>query len=381
MILDLLSGRRREPAECVIRVGSAAKEIGDLYPFLTEVSVDSSRSKPALATLEFESRRDEHGRWLIEDDGRLIPWEPIVIEAVFGSASEEIMRGYIREIRAEYPEDAASAGVTVECRDSSFVLDREHVRKAWGTDVPVSDQLVVAEILAKYGLTPDSANGSGQSGLVLNQDGTDIEFLRKRAEANGYELIFCENMVYFGPMRLDSEPQPTMMIYAGPDTHCIRFSAREDGHQADLVAYDRAEQEGTGTVSENLSPDLILLGREAASSSGKGLPDFSWRLSHQGGMSEEEWKARAQRKINELSLKVHAKGELDGSLYGHVLRVGEPVGVDGIGERYCGTYLVDTVRHRFNAEGYRQSFELLRNGYGDNLGARVGSRLAGVLGA
>ena len=38
-LLDLLSAKLREPAECIIRVGAAGEEISDLYPFLVEVSV------------------------------------------------------------------------------------------------------------------------------------------------------------------------------------------------------------------------------------------------------------------------------------------------------------------------------------------------------
>ncbi len=380
MILDILTAQRREPAECIIRVGNSGEEIADLYPFLTGVTVDAGRAEPAVATLTFESRRDEQGRWLVQDDGRLAPWEPIVIEAAFGSATEEVMRGYIREIRADYPEDAGDARVTVECRDDSLALDREHVREVWGGDAPTTDQVIVATILGKYGLAPDRDNGPGLTGLVINQDGTDIDFLRRRAEANGYDLIFRGGTAYFGPMRLDAAPQATIMVQAGEGTNAVRFSVRDDGHQADRVAFDRAETRGSGTVSETVDPDLPLLGNEAAGSAGSGLPDFAWRMSRQGGMGEEEWRARAVRRANDLSLKVRGEGELDGSLYGHVLRVGEPVGVDGVGERYGGTWFVDTVSHRFSSDGYRQSFTLLRNAYGDNLGSGAGGVLAGVLG-
>ncbi|MRR13396.1 hypothetical protein EG835_13290, partial [bacterium] len=238
MILDFLSSKRREPAECIIRVGSAGLEIADLYPFLTEVTVDAGRAEPAVATITFESRRDEQGKWFVQDDGRLAPWEPIVIEAAFGSDTEEVMRGYIREVRADYPEDAGSARVIVECRDDSLALDREHVREVWGGDAPTADMVIVPTILAKYGLAPDPANGSGQTGLVINQDGTDIEFLRSRAEANGYDLLFRGGMAYFGPMRLDAEPQETIMVYAGEATSAYRFSVKDDGHQADRVAFD-----------------------------------------------------------------------------------------------------------------------------------------------
>ena len=377
-LLDLLSAKVREPAECIIKVGAEGEEITDLYPFLVEVTVDATRKRPSVATLNFETRRDEQGQWQVQDSGVFAPWEPIVIEAAFGSTTEEVMRGFIREIKASYPEDAGATTVTVECQDDSLQLDRGHVREVWGGDAPTTDQVIVTTILANYGLTADPANGPGQSNLTVNQDETDIAFLRRRAEANGYDLLFREGMVYFGPMQLDAEPQETIMIYAGEATNCLRFDVNDDGHQADQVHFDRAEISGAGTVSETVEPDLPLLGNEPATGQGAGLPEFAWRMNRQEGLSEDEWMARAQRRANDLSLRVKADGELDGSLYGHVLRVGEPVGVDGTGERYGGVYFVDTVKHVFNFDGYRQSFNLLRNAYGDNLGGASGL-LSGVL--
>jgi len=376
--LELLSAKRREPAECIIKVGPAGGEITGLYPFLVEATVDTTRDRPAVAILRFETRRDEQGQWRVQDSGVFAPWEPIVIEAAFGSTTEEVMRGFIREIRADYPEDAGETTVTVECQDDSLQLDRRHVREAWGADVPTTDQVVVATILANYGLIPDPANGAGQSNLTINQDETDIAFLKRRAEANGYDLLFREGKVYFGPMQLDAEPQEVIMVYAGEATTCLRFTVSDDGHQADQVSFDRAETSGEGTVSETVRPDLPLLGNEPATGQGAGLSEFSWRMSRQEGLSEDEWMARAQRRANDLSLRVRAEGELDGSLYGHVLRVGEPVGVDGVGKRYGGVYFVDTVKHVFNTDGYRQSFRLLRNAYGDNLSGG-GGLLSGVL--
>jgi hypothetical protein len=77
--------------------------------------------------------------------------------------------------------------------------------------------------------------------------------------------------------------------------------------------------------------------------------------------------AVAQRKANEFSMKVHATGSLDGTAYGHVLQVGHPVAVDGIGSTLGGVYYVDTLNHQFTIDGYVEKFTLLRNAYGDNL--------------
>ncbi len=376
MVLDLLSSKLREPAECILKVDG--EEIADLYPFLTEVTVETSRSEAWNATWRFESRRDEQGKWTVQDAGLLAPWKEIVVEAAFGSHTEEVMSGFIREVSADYPEEAGATAVTVQCQDRSLALDREHVRTVWGAEAPTDDQTIVRAVLAAHGLSLDPESGTGLSGLVVNQDGTDIRFLRDRAEANGYELIFDGDTVYFGPMRVDADPQATIMVYAGRDTNCLRFSARADGHQPDRVAFDVAAATGAERVERVVEPDLPLMGTEAADSGGAGLSDFAWRMTRQGGANEEELVARAQGKANELAMKVKGEGELDGSLYGHVLRVGEPVGVDGVGDWLGGIYYVDKVKHRFSLDGYRQAFTLLRNAYGDNFSAG-GNPLAGVL--
>ena len=367
-LLDLLSEPLREPAGCIVKVDD--EEITDLYPFLVEVTVECSRTKWCEATLRFESGRDELGNWSVQDDEVFVPWKTVSIEAAFGDHTEDIVTGYIRQVDAKYPEDQGSAAVTVFCRDASLKLDREHVRVIWGTEEePISDTQVLEQIVVdRHDLALHDDNGAGQEGLVQqNQDSTDIAFLQKRAEANGYELLFEDDTLYFGPMRIDAEPQATILVYAGPSTNCLSFSVTDDGHKPDKVAFEVAAPEGTEVVEQVVEPDLDLMGKIAASSMSAGLDDFAWRLSREGTRSEEELLAVAQRKANEFSMKIRAEGELDGSMYGHVLRVGHPVGVDGIGTWLGGVYYVDTLTHKFNLDGYRQAFTLLRNAHGDNL--------------
>jgi len=382
MLLDLFSEKERAPAECVITVDGM--EIADLYPFLLEVAVETSRAEAATASLTFETRRDELGKWTVQDAGVLVPWARIVISAAFGSRVEEIMRGYIREVNLETPQDAGAAQVKVECQDDSLRLDREHRRVTWGTaDLPSSDSQLLSEILVTYGLAADPENAAGQDRLVgVAQDDTDIKFLKARAEFNGYELIFRDGRVYFGPMRLQADPQDTLLVYAGAATNCLSLSLRADGHQADAVAYDAPAESGDATTPETVYPDLPLLGTTHADSSGAGLEDFVWKLSAEAGADAQRLQTLAQMKANDLDIhRVQGEGELDGTLYGHVLQAGLPVPVDGLGDWMSGIYYVDSVSHSFTSGGYKQRFRLLRNAYGDNLDSVSGiaGALAGVL--
>jgi len=375
-LLDVLTDKFREAAECIVSIDD--EEMIDLYPFLLEVSVSTSRNEAATATLRFESRRDELGQWIVQDAGILKTWAKVTITAAFGDHTEEVMRGFIREVKVDYPAEA-NATVTVECQDDSIALDRQHQRKSWGADVPTSDLTIFNEIVSAYGLIPHADNAQGQHEIVINQDDTDISFLKKRADANGYELVFSEGNVYFGAWRVDAEPQPTIMLHAGKATNCVSFSSNADGHQPDSVAFEAAESHGNGVVQESVISNLPIMGIESADSTSAGLDDFSWRMSREGGADQNELMAKAQKKANELAMKIKAEGQLDGSLYGHVLRVAEPVGIDGVGDWVGGIYYVDSVSHTFNYEGYSQQFKLLRNAFGDNLETGVGSALAAVV--
>lgn len=364
-MLDLFTTPLRAPGECIVRIDGA--EIDDLYPFLMEVGVDTSRSDAAEATLKFETRRDVDGAWIVQDDERIRPWRAIRIEAAFGDDVQEVMRGYIREVQVELPEDTGAAQVTVTAQDESLRLDREHKRRPWGADGPTTDSAIATTIIGEHDLTPEAPPGPGQSNLVVNQDETDIRFLKKRAEANGYELIFRDGKVYFGPRRFEVAPQPTIMVYAGSSTNCRSFNIADDGHQPDKVTYEIAAETGAEAESATVEPDLQPLGPEPATSKEVLDDRFAWRVSREGEAEPGRMCEVAQARANEASLKLKAEGTLDGTLYGHVLKVGLTVGVDGVGSRHSGTWYVDSARHTFDIDGYAQDFTLLRNAYGDNL--------------
>jgi hypothetical protein len=170
------------------------------------------------------------------------------------------------------------------------------------------------------------------------------------------------------------------LVYAGADTNCLSLSATTDSHQADAVAFDAPATTGAASTERTIKPDLPVLGSTHATSAARGLTPFTWKLSGEASADEKRLEAQAQRKANEFDIqKVQAEGELDGTLYGHVLLAGQLVPVDGLGDRFSGTYYVDSVTHTFNAQGYRQRFKLLRNAFGDNVSSV--SSLAGALSA
>lgn len=369
LLASLFTETFRDPAECLVKVDG--EEISHLYGYISEIKVQCTRAEGCTATITFDTRRDEEGTWLVQDDDALLPWKPIEIIAAFGSSHEEpVMQGYIQQVDASYPDLQGSASVTVHCRDSALLLDREQHRLSHGTeDAPVSDGDILQTILGSYPeLSASADNADGQASLIqVNQDDTDISFLRSRATANGYELLFEGNEVYFGPPRVDADAQSPIMVYAGNSTNCVNFSVSFDGHQPDKVAYEVASREDDSITEQEVVSDLPLMGTASADSSSAGLGDFTWRLTRPGALADGELQGVALGRANEAAMKIKATGQLDGTLYGNVLHVGKPVVVDGVGTRYNGTYYVDAVDHLFNYDGYKQDFKLLRNAHGEDI--------------
>jgi hypothetical protein len=387
-------------ATCKVEV--AGTEISQLYPVLGEVTVDARRGQATTAELRFHGMRDQYGNWNVQDaGGQFLPWQPVTISAVFASSTQEVLRGYVRDIAAEHPEDQGQATVVVSCQDESLALDRMHQRRVWGGDAPTTDLAIVQQVLGDYGLSlqqttpaPDAGGpgagatadpGPGLQGIVVYQDSTDARLLRDRAEINGLELLFESGTVYFGRPRLEAVPQGRINVYAGASTNCVSLSVRADGHMPDTVGYDLLDTgtAGNGSASPASARTLVTsnlppLGPQPATSAGAGLQDFVWLLSREGGRDPAELAALAQAKANDASMKVRADGEVDGSIYGQVMQVAQPIEVDGVGSTFSGTYYVDAVNHRFNDQGYRQRFTLLRNAYGDNLSATPLSTAGGA---
>jgi len=266
----------------------------------------------------------------------------------------------------------------IDCRDETLALDQTHRTVVWGADTPTSDQEIVRRIAGEHGLVVSSGSGNGQSGIEVNQNGSDIGFLRERARVNGYELYARGGELYFGPMQTELAPQPTLMVYAGRRTNCLSIDITDDAHRADAVRFETAPADGDEPVSEAVTSDLPPMGTEAARGQTSSAGASEWRMERAGGAPEEEVRATARGLANEEAMRLSAQGEADGALYGHVLLTAAPVAVSGIGTRYGGRWYVDTVTHRFSPEGYAQQFRLIRNAYGDDL-AGAGGVLSAVL--
>ena len=370
LLSGLLDPPIRTPAACLIEIGQDRTNPGALNALVKTVDIITSRKEAAAATILFEDRRTEDGSFMVADSGLFERWQPIRLTADFETYREEILRGYVTGLKPNFPASGGEVTFEVQILDESALLDREHQRVIWGRDEDITDNTIAATLLGDSPISLDVTSDEGAKGTAIAQDGTALKFLRNRAEAVGYEMIFTPGTLYFGPKRLEGQAQPAIKVYAGRDTNCLSFNIEDDGLKPDAVIYEAAPAtDTTAADTETLTPALTALGGSPAANEGSALSQpFVQRLKSEGDEGAEIARVRAQAMVDDASFKLKANGELDGALYGHVLRPGLLVEVDGTGQRYGGLYYTDKVTHQFSETGYRQQFELMRNATGESGG-------------
>src|ERR1044072_5369138 len=132
MVFSLFKQPNIHPAECIIKIDG--EPITDLYPFVTEITVNATRDRFTEGTITFYSPVDETGYWLIADDPRFATWAEVLIEVDFQDTTEEVLRGVVLRVESDFPVNAGEANVRVICRDDSARLDRGVRRQRWGEE-------------------------------------------------------------------------------------------------------------------------------------------------------------------------------------------------------------------------------------------------------
>jgi hypothetical protein len=341
------------------------RELEDLYPDLSSLAVELDDELAGMFRLHMPLSPNEMGRYL--DDGRLTIWKQVSISAGFcESGAEVLISGYITHVKPAFSPDPAGCGLEIWGMDRSVLMDREEKLKAW-PDKKDSD--IASEILNQYGFTPEVEETSVVHDEVVStiiQRETDMQFLRRLAERNGFECYVDGDTAYFGPPRLDDAPQPVLSAHFGPegDTNLSRFDVEVNALTPMNVAMfqvDRSNKEILETAVE--ASEQTALGSDVASDllpAGVAPGKLYVGMSCATGTPEMTSLCQGLYHLGEWF--VTGEGEIDANQYGHVLRPRSTVTIRGVGEMLSGVYYVTHVTHAFTTEGYKQHFHVKRNG-------------------
>src|SRR5438067_10830147 len=230
-------------------------------------------------------------------------------------------------------------------------LDRRH-RLARGvkvrTFVNQTDGAAIRTIATEHGLR---VSGDATPGVheYLLQCGTDYEFVAERARVGGCDWWVQEPTLYFKrPVGAGSPPEVTWG--SGLGRFKLRLSSAESASEAVVHGWNPATQEalvgtaamsGAGGAGVDLATDAALVKNRV----GKGPQKFPAKRFAWGAPVKDQTEATAlarslaQRATSEQAV---AKGETLGN---PALRPGVSIGIKGLADSLCGTYLLTRVEH------------------------------------
>ena len=92
-------------------------------------------------------------------------------------------------------------------------------------------------------MKPHGQNAKGIKASNLTQSESNIQFLRCRAAANGFDLFTHDGVIYFGPQRLTAISPHNIKVCGGRETNCINLQITNDVHRADIISFDLAAED------------------------------------------------------------------------------------------------------------------------------------------
>ncbi len=339
------------------------QEAEDFYPDLLSLEVELDCCMAAMFRLRLPLNAEPDGSWSFLDDERLVPWKEVTVKAGFEGDMEELIVGYITHINPVFEPDTNGNYIDIWGMDGSVRMDRDEKLKDWPNK---KDSDIATEILSGYGFTPeveDTQIVHDEAVSTIIQRETDMRFLRRLALRNGFKCYVEGTDAYFRQPPMDTPPQPILAYAFEDQSNLKRISIRVNVLQpADTAMFqvDRLNKEILSATVE--SSQLPLLGEtDAKGFLPSNVEPAKVFVSTNAVTGQPEMEALCQSSYHHAEWFVVAEGEIAVNIYGHILKVREPVTIKGVGETYSGMYFVAHVTHSFTAGAYSQTFKCKRN--------------------
>lgn len=356
------------------------------YDAVSTLEVEENALLPDALRLVLPVTADKGELTRVAED-RLGPFANVAVVATPDDAPPQcIFDGYVLSHKVQLHAGVTSSSVEVWAQDASVLMRREeHVREWRGmTDGAVADQVFdTYDFKSAPQNTKDDSPAHTEDGHTLMQRGCDLDFLRRLARRSGrWCRVVCDGEPgkytgYFAVPDLAGDPVATIHLNDPRLAQVAALDFHWDVSRPTSVAARQAalaDPDPGGVVADTADSGLPLLGA-------RGLRAFAGRetkvlLTAPGDDAQLPGRARAL--LREAGWFTGCEGVADMARLKWVLRVGQVVGVAGVGSLLSGRYLVTGVRHAISAQNHTMAFTLAGNAIGAPAPAAGGGLLAAV---
>lgn len=296
-------------------------------------------------------------KWI--DDKLLDEGRPVAIYMGYGDTIEKLFMGEINGLEPHFHTEEASM-LVVRGFDRAHRLMRRRKTKSY---LQMKDSEIAQKLASDVGLTAEAEDTKVKLEYVLQHNQTDLEFLRSRAARIGYEAFVSENKLYFRQPNIKNSPSLTLRRQLELLEFYPRSTTLSQVEEVKVQGWNFKEKKEVtetsrpgdvrGSMGSNKGPQVVQKAFSGSLSVGVLSPVFS----------QQEAKALAEGVMNDTALTyVTGEGLCIGTME---LRPGKVVKIEGIGERFSGSYYVTSTEHSFLPQrGYRTAFTVRRNATG-----------------
>jgi hypothetical protein len=309
------------------------------------------------------------------DNPLLNAFNRVIVMLVFGLSPTVLIDGIITHKQFSPSAEPGQSKLTITGEDVSIMMDR---KESSTTHPNQPDIAIVSKIIAsysQYGLVPTVMPPASMDVPIMvnrvpSQQATDLQYIKSLAQSYDY-IFYIEptpvpgvNKAYWGPKQYTSVPQRALTVNMGADTNVKSINFQHSSLDSTIVM---------GSIQDpllNMKIPVITAGSLRPPLS--VFPDWMTNLANaktkqyraDGGVNVIQAYSEAQSETDKSTDAVTVTGELDGALYGDVLRARKLVGLRGVGYMHDGFYYVKNVTHTVKKGEYKQAFTLVREGLG-----------------
>lgn len=314
---------------------------------LISVMVDQHTHLPNMFTIRFQDTDLS-----LLDDSQFNLTKSVEISAENASGEKTtLMKGEITALEPEFKEGMI-AELVVRGYDKSHRLYRETKSKAY---VNAKDSDLATQIAQTVGLQAEVEPTPTVYNHIFQHNQSDLEFLTQRAWRIGYECFISEDKLHFRKPPRD-EARLTLTWGSELSSFFPRITLAEQVDEVIVKGWDWDKQEAiVGKANKGkLYPktDENKDGAQWAQEFGSGKMVFV----DQSVISQAEADALAAARLDEISGSFI---EAEGSAFRcPQITAGKTIKLEGLGQRFSGTYLVTNATHLFTEEGLKTTFSV-----------------------
>lgn len=269
-----------------------------------------------------------------------------------------VMTGEITSLEPAFTADEPPT-LTVRGYDHRHRLARGQKTQ---TFAKMKDSAIASQVARAAGLRAQVEDTKINLEYVVQHNQTDLEFLRKRARLNGYEVYVRDKVLYFQSPQHARPPAATLRIGEDVTEFTPRLQTLAQVGELSVRGWDvTAKQALVGRAGAGTESTLMggkssgparakrAFGKADAVSVDVPVPT----KAQADGMARQLFDERALNFI---------QGEVECATGHPELHAGTVVGIQGAGTTFSGAYYITSVTHSMtNGEGYRTRLEVRRN--------------------